>query len=357
LSFPRSAQRAFCILATSTLLSGCNAAYSPASRGVSAIALTNSLGAVPVRHLNRGKSWMRSDAAKQWLLYVSDGSSGTIDVYNYRVKAGKLYGQITGLSFPYGQCVDRGGDVYVVDNNTSKIYEYAHGGTTPIATATDDYGSPIGCSVDSTTGNVAVGNFNGPGSGTGGIDVFAGGLNGSQTNYTDSNLFHLFPPGYDPGGNLFVQATDYSGTHELAELPAGSAKFTLLGGLTVGFPGAVAWDGFYLTATDQNYQNAYTTMIYRITVAGSTVKAVRATQLTDNCYPGTNWMVAVQPFVTGTTGKLNAVAAGNLNCPNRQNLFNYTNGGNPKRSLPSAIAPYAPYGQSVSPPAIGAKSN
>jgi hypothetical protein len=98
-------------------------------------------------------------------------------------------------------------------------------------------------------------------------------------------------------------------------------------------------------------------MIYRITVAGSTVKAVRATQLTDNCYPGTNWMVAVQPFVTGTTGKLNAVAAGNLNCPNRQNLFNYTNGGNPKRSLPSAIAPYAPYGQSVSPPASGAKSN
>jgi hypothetical protein len=357
MTISRQAQRAVCVAAIYALLSGCSAAYSPASRGLSAIAMSNSLGVTPVRHLYRGKSWMRKDAGKQWLLYVSDGSSGTIDVYNYRVKAGRLYGQLTGLNFPYGQCVDRSGDVYVVDNGTSKIYEFAHGGTTPIATATDDYGSPIGCSVDATTGDVAVGNFSSTGNGAGGIDVFAGGLQGSQTNYTDPNLFRVFPPGYDPSGNLFVQATDYSGTHEFAELPNGSRKFTLLSGLTVGFPGAVAWDGYYLTATDQNYQYAYTTMIYRITVSGSAVKTVRATQLTDDCYPGTNWMVAVQPFVTGTTGKLNAVAAGNLNCPNRQNFFNYTNGGNPKRTLPSSIAPIAPYGQSVSPPGSGGKSN
>src|SRR5580704_14935990 len=163
---------------SAALLAGCGGGAPSVSAGAHALAMTNPMGLVPVQHLDRGRSWIRPDAGKQWLLYVSDASSGTIDVYNYRVKAGKLYGQITGLSFPYGQCVDRSGDVYVVDNNTSKIYEYAHGGTTPIATATDDYGSPIGCSVDSTTGNVAVGNFNGPGSGTGGIDVFAGGLNG-----------------------------------------------------------------------------------------------------------------------------------------------------------------------------------
>ncbi len=109
-------------------------AQSPASFRVfpdaSIIAMTNSIGAVPVRHPNRGRSWILPDAHKQWLLYVSDGSSGTIDIYNYRVKAGKLYGQITGLSFPYGQCVDPSGNVYVVDNDTAKIYEYAHGGTT-----------------------------------------------------------------------------------------------------------------------------------------------------------------------------------------------------------------------------------
>ncbi len=158
---------------------------------------------------------MRPDAGKQWLLYVSDASTGTIQIYNYRVKTGKLYGQITGFSFPYGQCLDRHGNVYIVDNETAKIYEYAHGGTTPIATANDDFGYPIGCSVDRNTGNVAVANFNGVSSGTGGVDVFAGGLNGSQSYYTDASLYHLWPGGYDPNGNLFIQGIDYSGYTEV----------------------------------------------------------------------------------------------------------------------------------------------
>ncbi|MGC1381016.1 MAG: hypothetical protein WA814_08335 [Candidatus Baltobacteraceae bacterium] len=313
------------------------------------LAMTTPLGTVPVRQLNRGKSWIRPDAGKQWLLYVSDGATGTIDIYNYRVRVGKLYGQITGLSFPYGQCLDRGGNVYVVDNETAKIYEFAHGGTTPIATASDAYGNPIGCSVDPTNGDVAVANFNGASSGPGGLVVFAGGLDGSQTNYTNSLLYHLYPPGYDPHGDLFVQGTDYSGNDYFAELRKGSGTFDMLSGLTIAFPGSVGWDGSYITATDQDYQYGYTTMIYRLTVSGSAVTIVGKTNLTDDCYPNYDWMVAVQPFVGGPR-RGGAVAAGNLNCPNRQNFFSYADGGNPKRSEPSAIAPKAPYGQVVSPP-------
>lgn len=333
-------------------------AQSPASsRGfpnASMITVPNSIGAVPVRHLNRGRSWIRPDAHKQWLLYVSDASTGTIDIYNYRVQAGKLYGQITGLSFPYGQCVDRDGDVYVVDNDTSKIYEYAHGGTTPIATATDKYGKPVGCSVDPTSGNVAVSNFSGASSSTaGGLDLFTGGLSGSQVYYRKAELYRVFPGAYDPSGDFFAQGIDYSGTVNFAELPAGKKRFRMLTGLTIAFPGSVQWDGHYLAVTDQDYQYAYTTMIYRVTVSGSKVTVVRSTHLTDNCYPYHDYMVAIQPFVTGTTGKQNAVAAGNLNCPNSFGFWNYTNGGNPKRTLPSSIAPGAPYGQSVSPPSTG----
>ncbi len=349
--------------AAAALLAGCNAGNSPSARGAMPpaargttqaarlIAMATPLGTIAARRLNRRKSWILPDAGKQWLLYVSDGATGTIDIYNYRVKAGKLYGQITGLSFPYGQCVDRTGNVYVVDNETAKIYEYAHGGTTPIATAGDDYGDPIGCSIDPSTGNVAVANFSGLGSsGAGSLDVFAGGLGGGQTEYTDPSLFRQWPPAYDPNGNLFVQGVDYSGADAFAELPAGSSTFTLLSGLSVGFPGSVGWDGTYLTATDQDYQFGYTTAIYRVTVSGSSVTIVRKTQLTDDCYPNYDWMVAVQPFVGGTTRKQNAVVAGNLNCPNREGFFNYADGGNPKRVEPSAIAPDAPYGQSVSPP-------
>jgi hypothetical protein len=333
-----------CVVPTTALLAGCGGGVPSATPSTAAATL-------PARHLNLARSWMAPDANKQWLLYVSDGASGTIDVYNYRAKHGKLVGQITGLSFPYGQCVDRAGDVYVVDNETSTIYEYAHGGTTPIATATDDYGKPDGCAVDPTSGSVAVSNFSGASSSTaGGVDLFRGGLSGSQTYYTSAQMYRIFPGAYDPSGNFFAQGTNYSGVSNFAEMPSGKKKFTMLTGLTIAFPGSVQWDGYYLAATDQDYQFAYTTMIYRVTVSGSQATVVRSSHLTDNCYPGHGYMVAIQPFVTGISRQKNTVVAGNLNCPSRENFFDYATGGGPTRSLPAKIAPVAPYGQSVSPP-------
>ncbi len=324
--------------------------------GIDVVALSNPMSVAPVRHMNRGRSWIRPGPGKQWLIYAADNASGTIDIYNYRVKAGKLYGQITGLASPYGECTDDAGDVYVADTTTAKISEYAHGGITPIATATDGYGIPLGCSVDPTTGNVAVSNFSGPGStGAGGVDIFAGGLGGSQSNYTNANLYHVYPGAYDPHGNLFVQATEYSGPAAFAELPAEAKTFTMLTGLKIDFPGSVEWDGYYLAVVDQNYEYSYTTEIYRATVSGSNVTVVRGTHLVDNCVPHYDWMVTVQPFISGTNKRLNAVVAGNLNCPTSYGFWNYTNGGLPKRLIPPAIAPGVVYGQAVSPPSKGRK--
>jgi hypothetical protein len=210
---------------------------------------------------------------------------------------------------------------------------------------------PLGCSVDPTTGNVAVSNFSSPsGSGAGGVDIFTGGLSGSQTYYTNPYLYHLYPPGYDLNGNLFVQATDYSGAVYFAEVPAGQSTFTLLTGLKIDFPGSVQWDGYYLAVTDQDYQYSSTTGIYRVTVSGSAVTVVRTTHLTDDCYPHYNWMSEVEPFVSGTNRRLNAVVSGNLNCPTRYGFWNYTDGGDPKRVIPAGIAPGVVYGQAVSPP-------
>ena len=79
-----------------------------------------------------------------------------------------------------------------------------------------------------------------------------------------------------------MQTMDYSGVKYLTELPAGKTEFTQLTGLTVGFPGSVAWDGSYLAATDQNYQYNYVTAIHRFTVSGSAVTIVRTTVLTDD---------------------------------------------------------------------------
>ncbi len=350
MSFRAFAVYLACLVAGTAALSGCDGAVP--SSGSSANAASAAAAAGPAQHyVNLGRSWIEPDANKQWLLYVSDGASGTVDVYNYRAKHGRRVGQITGLSFPYGQCVDAGGNVYVVDNDTSRIYEYAHGGTTPIATAKDKFGKPVGCSVDPVTGNVAISNFSGASSSTsGGLAVAAGGLTGKQTYYTNANTYRVFPGAYDPNGNFFAQGIDYSGVNNFFELPAGKKQFAMLNGLTIDFPGSVQWDGSYLAVTDQNYGFAYTTMIYRVSVSGSSATVVHSTHISDNCYPGHDYMVAIQPFVTGISHKKNTVVAGNLNCPFREDFFDYTTGGAPTRSLPVKIAPSNPYGQSVSPP-------
>jgi hypothetical protein len=212
---------------------------------------------------------------------------------------------------------------------------------------------PIGCGVDPTTGDVAVSMYEGN-SGPGGVDIFAGGLSGAQTVYTDPTLWFYWPPAYDPKGNLFVEGMNsYLHSPTLAELPAGSSTFTDLTGITIGYAAAVQWDGFYIAAVDQGYQGGITSAINRVTVSGSKVTVVRTTQLTDDCTGSNDAMGTVQPFVSGTTRKLNAVVSGNYDCQDHLGFWNYTNGGNPKRVLPPQIAPQGSIGQSVSPPVGG----
>ncbi len=299
-------------------------------------------------------SWILPGAGKQWLLYVSDESLNTVDIYNYRAKNGKLFGQITGLDHPLGQCVDSAGNVYVTAFRDNEIFEYAHGGITPIAAAYDYYGRPDGCAVDPTTGNIAVTNgvtISTPGS----ILVFSGGLSGSQTLYLGSNveLDTFDPPAYDPHGNLFFEGYTYSAQAVFGELPAGSSTIQLIGGLTLTEPASVQWDGAYIAAIDPNYQNSGVVAIFRVTVSGSTATVVRTTVLNDTCGGSGNYARIYQPYIGGTTRKLNTVVSGNLSvtCSNRLNFWNYTTGGNPKRVMPADISPESGSGTSLSPPA------
>lgn len=314
------------------------------------LAKSTRIGLVPELHHKRGKSWIGPDAGRQYLLYASDLSNGTVDIYNYRVRAGKLYGQITGFDEPYGQCIDKLKNIYIVDEGTAIIYEFAHGGVTPINSASDQYGYPIGCSVDPTTGNVAVANLYGFASGSGGIDIFSGGLSGTQTYYTDPSGYFMWPPGYDQYGNLFVEGQNVYDANTLLELPNGGSTFTTITGLTIGYPASVQrWKG-YMAVTDQGYQGGTTDAIYTVSITRSAATILNTTQLTDDCYPSENYFDAVQPFLNGTTIKKNAVVAGNISCSYRMDFFRLDTGLNPKRVLPSNIAPYDAWGQSVSPP-------
>jgi hypothetical protein len=91
------------------------------------------------------KSWMHPLSAKSSLAYVAD-AYGFVDVFNQ--KTGTLEGQI---ATTYGQLagiyVDKHHNVWVPSIGTSSIYEFARGGTTPIATLSDTAGVPYDITI------------------------------------------------------------------------------------------------------------------------------------------------------------------------------------------------------------------
>jgi hypothetical protein len=195
------------------------------------------------------------------------------------------------LSGPDGICVDNKNDIWVVNNSPrgSKPYsvvEYKHGGKMPIATLSEIVlnSSAIGCSVDPTTGNLAVTSYGYGSSGGGSVQIFAH-AKGTPTVYTDSEIAHFNFCGYDPKGNLYADGTD-AGQDEFyfAELPKGKKAFkniTLTGG-RIGYPGMVQWDGKYVAVGDQGVEGPYPNAIYQTTGAGG--KIVHETPLDANEY-------------------------------------------------------------------------
>jgi hypothetical protein len=332
-------------------------AHRPIAPNMSAIALTTSERIVPTIHTNPNASWMSPEAKHtQYLLYVSDEAAGSVNVYAYKKKAGKLLGQLTGFQFPYGDCIDNSGNVYITDFAAGQIVEFSHGGTTPVQTLADPYGDPIGCSVDPTTGNLAVGNFSGAGSTCmGGVVVYAD-ATGTGTLYQDKDFDYYWPPGYDNQGNLFIQGRKKHwnrGKTGIAELAAGTSTLMTvsLSGGKIEFPGGMQWDGHYMTATDQRFQGTRDSGIYRVTVSAAKGQIVGSTPLTDTECMKTKASVndVVEPFINGTARPDHAVVAGNLACSYRYDFWNYIKGGDPKRTLPYNLAPELASGQTVSP--------
>ncbi|HEY2473443.1 MAG TPA: hypothetical protein VGI19_01455 [Candidatus Cybelea sp.] len=175
-----------------------------------------------------GHSWMAPDTSAQNLLYVT-GPCGGICIFSY--PGGTLVGEITDSNSPERECVDKSGDVFVVDyggeNGTPGVDEYVHGGTTPIAELNDPGYYPGSCSIDPTAGNLAVSESGASGA-TSVVAIYTD-ATGDPTNYVDPKIFYMGSCGYDDKGNLFVDGQyDHKGTFELDEMPAGSTDFTRL---------------------------------------------------------------------------------------------------------------------------------
>jgi hypothetical protein len=197
--------------------------------------------AASAAHPDRGRSWMAPDAKTIDLLYISSSLNG--DVYVYSYPSDRLKGTLTGFSSPAGECVDKSGHVFITSK--SGILEYAHGGTTPIATL-KDAGSAQGCSVDPKTGNLAVTNYSTISNAQGNVAIYTN-AKGSPAYRTDSKIYHEEYCGYDDAGNLFVDGFAKSYEVKLSEIPSGRTSFKNIRlNQTITGPGGVQWDGKHL---------------------------------------------------------------------------------------------------------------
>jgi DNA-binding beta-propeller fold protein YncE len=221
----------------------------------------------------RASAWMDPKAKRGDLLYVSD--TETSDVYVFSYPKGTLKSTLTGFSDPAGECVDKRGDVFITNTGQNDILEYAHGGTSPMATLSDSGYFPTGCSVDPTTGNLAVTNFTTTGSGQGDVVIYVHAKGSPKGNYTDPGIFEMFLCGYDASGNLFVDGLSQGSAFHFAELRKGGTALTNVRlNQSIALPGGVQWDGKYVAVGDQS-----TNTIYQFSISGKNGRKAGSTSL------------------------------------------------------------------------------
>jgi len=219
---------------------------------------------------NPGLSASRARSGTGQLIYALE-NNGTVNVYSY--PNAKLKGQLDGFGGLYGACADSNDHVYIVDYGKAAILEYAAGGNLPIEVFSDKGYSPTDCSVDPTTGNVAVANIYAHNYSSGTVAIY----NRSDSRprlLTNPDMFEPFHCGYDPQGNLYVDGYSKDLAFKFAVLPAGSSQFTSINLSKTFTPGNVQWDGKYVAVGD-----AGSNVIYQFSITGSVGTEVGSTTL------------------------------------------------------------------------------
>ncbi|MGC1379982.1 MAG: hypothetical protein WA814_03020 [Candidatus Baltobacteraceae bacterium] len=276
-------------------------------------------------------SRLRASAKSGDLLYVANNSGNAIDVYTY--PEGAPAGTLTGFTSPTGLCADRSGNIWVVNQGSSgggDLIEYAHGGTTPIATLGIPGRWGYGCAVDPSTGNLAVT------SGNNEVSVFTA-AQGAPTTYTDPAISSLRYCGYDNAGRLFLTGISDSGYSRLVELSGGTFSNVSLN-VAILFSGAVQWDGKYLAVEQGPYRARVPVTIYRLKIAGGrgTVKATVSLSSDKNSpSPYPQFWIAGGTIVQATDHEREIA------------IWNYPSGGSPEKVIQRAGGLYL-WGTAVS---------
>ncbi len=184
-------------------------------------------------------------------------------------------------------CSDANGHVFMTGYDGSisvkgYVFEFAHGGNSPISTLTSG-DVPTACSVDPTTGNLAVtsavdGNCHGSK-----VSIYVG-ATGTPMTYEVSDFTCLTGAAYDQQGNLFVggRGSGSGMPYAIAELGRSSASFTDIalneqiacarGNCDV----PLQWNGSDLLITKPTADHKSPT-VYKVEISGSVGTVVRST--------------------------------------------------------------------------------
>lgn len=273
-------------------------------------------------HVDRGSSWVRPEAKSEDLLYVSDQRFS--DVYIFSYPAAKLVGTLTGFNLPEGLCSDKRGDVFVTDLLDREIFEYTHGGPKPIRTLSDG-GYPEACSVDPSTGNLAVADYGSSGS-SGDIAVFHN-ARGAPVIYSDPTMISFRNCGYDDSGNLFADGQKYGNAPGLVELSIHAGKLKDIE-FRQGFDadGSVQWDGQYVAIMGNSPKS-----IYRLAISGSKAKVIGRTTLTSTKYSLSFWIQSKRLILTYLPRHSKYTALG---------FWAYPDGGAPTKTIRQLVGGY-----------------
>ncbi len=310
MTISRSIPYAFGVFTVIVTLAGCGgsqinpsgATQGVVQPGVAAQSLLSPLaqrnGAMTVDS-DHSRSWMAPQAQRNSLLYISD--LGTNAVYVHSYPKGTLLGTLTGFDAPVGECVDNKGDVFIANYQASNILEYAHGGTSPIATLSDPGYLPWDCAVDPTTGNLAVTNAGTtPSGGPGNVAIYKEAKGKPKAYYTAPFISQMLFGSYDKAGNLFVDGANSGSAFAFGELPKGSPSFKKISlNQHIGAANGVQWDGTHIAVEDGTIG-----VIYRFAISGTKGKEVGSTPLIGSSNVIEFWIAGpkvIGPNVNGGT--------------------------------------------------------
>jgi hypothetical protein len=208
----------------------------------------------------RRTSWMKPDAKRTALLYISVRVAGKVLVYSYPNLV--LTVTLTGFLSPSGLCVNsKTRNIWVTDTLGTKVSEFAHGGTTPIRTLSTNDGYVDACAVNPKNGDLAVANNTLQGSDPGDLMVFKNG-NGSPKIYSDPQIFLMDFVSYDGSGNVFIDGYAFRKPHfRLDELVKGAKGLSNIPwlGPKIKSAGGVQYDGKSVAIGDMGRPIVYQT--------------------------------------------------------------------------------------------------